>query len=776
MRPYLAILVDSFREALHSRVLWVVIFCITLVFALIFPLGLYEQATTGLHRHEVLSWPEFAQRLATAGLKEQPTPSPARHVWDKLDDEGQANVAALLPGSESKGAAIEAAIRRLTRSLVKQIDDPAWYDAAAFKGVKLRREGRDLLRRRDKGESLTDQELKRLNRLVLEGAFPETIAYSPAKSATIYYAFVGEQTLPMTRDQAEEWLKPNVVYFVDYTFGIFGVLVALLMTASIFPQLFEPGSLHLLLSKPISRSLLFLTKFLGGCAFSLVTVAYFAVLLWLFLGTRLSIWDSRVLASIPVYTFVFAVYYSVTALAGLWFRNTIVAIVIGNAFWAICFGVGVLHFWMDIFVVDLNRIQRVAAADDAILGLFPHSELPGMSFLLREYKADEARWSNVYRAQAEGPEPFNQTFPVVGPFYDAEHNQLISLQGNRVRGPDVALSVAPRSPLWPRTRGAALPSGTASILLDSDSRVIAVTLDGIYRSNKNVALGEEGTKVLGFSLPWGKPPAAFEQVSQGDWPFTLQPIAMAIDPQTNDLLLYSRGEVAVWERSQNGTYNQRVRRTLEGEEQTGMQCALAGPTALLAAADGRLLVLDSRSLETKAELQPEKTHEPRQLRVSPSSQQIAVLFAHGVLYTLDPASNELRYAQAPGQGTISAIAYDRKGSLLVGHSVNLVSRWDPANGESEVVCRPQLAMVERVYYYGVVPAYTVLPKPGELYRTLLYFLTGKKTDPTAGSPDLAASEPEFKERLDPWQPVWSGAIFLVVMLGIGCLYMERMEF
>lgn len=778
MRPYLAILIDSFREAIHSRVLWVVLFSITLVFAILFPFGLGERATTGLRPQEVLSWPQLAQRLATAGQDKEAAPSPARRIWENLDKEARSKVFDLLPGSEVQGMEMGGSIRRLNDALEKQLDNPEWYDAAAFKGVKLRREGRDLLRRLEKEEPLTDIEKKRLNRLLLEGAFPETIAYSPAKSATLYYAVVGELPLPFTQEQIEELLPPWVVLFVDYTFGIFGVLVAILMTASIIPQMFEPGSLHLLLSKPVSRSLLFITKFIGGCAFTLVTVSYFAFLLWLFLGTRLSVWDSRVLASIPVYTFVFAIYYSVTALAGLWFRNTIVSVVLGILFWAVCFGVGMLQSTMQFFVVNQTRIQQVMTADDTVLALFPNNEIaiPGLSYLLKEYQPDERKWSNVYRSQAEGPEPFNQSFPTIGPFYDAEHDQLVSVQGNRLRGNDVALSVGPRSPLWPRTRGAALPSGTVSVLMDSQSRVIAVTLDGIYRSTKNVALGEEGAKVLGFSLPWGKPPAAFEQVSEGDWTLTAQPLSIAIDPQSDDLFLYSQGEAAVWQRGSEGTYSQRVQRTLDGEETTDMLCAMVGPSALLAAKDGRLFVLDSRSLETKAEFRPEESNEPRQLRASAAGQQIAVLYAHGVLHVLDAAKQDLVYARVPSQGTISGVAYDAKGILLVAHDARLISRCDPQTGHSEVICRPQLSTVEQVYYYGVMPAYTLLPKPGELYRTLLYFLTGKKTDPTGEPNNQPAGEPEFKERLNPWRPVWSGAIFLAVMLGIGCVYMERMEF
>lgn len=777
MRPYLAILIDSFREAVHSRVLWVVLFSITLVFALVFPLGRGERATTGLRPRDVLSWPQFAQRLVTAGQDEEAASSPARHIWDKLDENARSQLRGLVEKNEPEGD-FQFTVFHVSEELEKQLNDPDWYDADAFKKVKLSREGRDLQRRSEKGETLTDLEKRRLNRLAIEGAFPETIAFSPAKSATIYYGFFWQQPLPVTQEQADDWLATQMVYIVDYTFGIFGVLVAILMTASIIPQMFEPGSLHLLLSKPVSRSLLFLTKFFGGCAFALVTVTYFALLLWIFLGTRLSLWDSSVLASIPAYTFVFAIYYSITALAGLYYRNTIVAIVLAVMFWLLCWSVGTVRWWMDLLVVEQARIQQVTIADETVLALLPNNEIniPGLPFLLKEYKPDERAWSTVYRAQAEGPEPFNQTFPTIGPFYDAEHDQLISVQGNRLRGNDVVLSVGPRSDLWPRTKGAALPSGTVSVLMDSESRVVAVTLDGIYRSTKNVALGEEGTKVLGFSLPWGKPPAAFEQVSKGDWPFAVQPISMAIDSATDDLLLYSQGEVAIWERRSDGTYAQRVKRTLESEEKLAAMCALAGPTALLAADDGRLLVLDSRTLETQAELQPEEGNEPRQLRASANAKQIATLFAHGVLYVLDAEQKELARARVPGQGTISGIAYDNQGNLLVAHDGHLVSRCDPHTWASEVICRPTLSTVEQVYYYGVMPVYTVLPKPGELYRTLLYFLTGKKTEPAGESNNRPSSEPEFKERLNPWQPVWSGAIFLVVMLGIGCVYMERMEF
>lgn len=773
MRPYLAIVVDSFREALHSRVLWVVLVCITLLFMLLFPIYVGQQATTGLREDEIINRTALAQQLLAASEVENGKPSPARHVWDKLDEEARRAVETLAePASGREGFN---ANNQLAQSLARQLEAPDWYDPAVFKGVRLRREGRELVSRLEKGE-LNDTEKKRLNRLALESAFPESISFSQATSASLGYLVFGPQQLPLTREQLKDALPPFIVVVTDYTFGIFGILAALLITAPIMPQLFEPGSLHLLLSKPISRWMLFLTKFFGGCAFALITAGYFAFLLWLFLGTRLAIWDSQVLAAIPVYTFVFAVYYSVTALAGLVFRNTIVSVVLGIVFWAFCFGLGIAQNGMQFFVVGQNRIQRLAIADKDILAIMPGpSPVPGAVFVLRQFHPEEEKWNDVYRSQEEGPEPFNQTFPDYGPYYDREHEQLVSLQRSMFRGTDTAVSVARRSPLWPRTRGAALPASAVGILMDRQSRVLAVGLDGIYRASKNVALAQEKPKMLGVTLPWGTSGTSFEKLSEGDWEFTTQPLMMAIDPTDDSLVLYARGQLAVWQLETTGKYTQRASRTLADETNSDMTVAIADKCVLLAAKSGQLQLFDAHSLEPRSELRPEGKNSPRQVRASPDGKQFAVLFTHGELWLVDATSGEATKARVPGQGTLSAIAYEPGGELLVAHDANRVSRADPVTGERDLVCKPRLSTAEGVYYFGVLPVYTILPKPGEMHRTMLYLLTGKEAT-TADTNRQLPADFAYVEPAKPWQPVWSGALFMAVMLAIGCAYMERMEF
>jgi hypothetical protein len=64
MRAYLAVIKDSFREALASRVLWILLALITLLLAALAPFSLSSEAATGLERREVLSGFDFLRELA----------------------------------------------------------------------------------------------------------------------------------------------------------------------------------------------------------------------------------------------------------------------------------------------------------------------------------------------------------------------------------------------------------------------------------------------------------------------------------------------------------------------------------------------------------------------------------------------------------------------------------------------------------------------------------------------------------------------------------------
>jgi len=57
MRPYFAIIKDSFREAMASRVLWVLLGLISIVLVALAPLTYREVTTVGIQSKEIEGWP-----------------------------------------------------------------------------------------------------------------------------------------------------------------------------------------------------------------------------------------------------------------------------------------------------------------------------------------------------------------------------------------------------------------------------------------------------------------------------------------------------------------------------------------------------------------------------------------------------------------------------------------------------------------------------------------------------------------------------------------------
>lgn len=155
------------------------------------------------------------------------------------------------------------------------------------------------------------------------------------------------------------------------------MFVALVVTSPIIPETYKSGSVELLLSKPVSRPLLFLAKFTGACSFVFLNIVYLLVGIWLIVGLRLELWDARLLLAIPVFLFYFVIFYCVSALSGLIWRNAIVSLALTMIFWGAC-----------IFVAQSKHVM------ETVLDV----EKPGVS-LDREPERDEPGrefWKSIY--------------------------------------------------------------------------------------------------------------------------------------------------------------------------------------------------------------------------------------------------------------------------------------------------------------------------------------------------------------------------------------------
>ena len=125
------------------------------------------------------------------------------------------------------------------------------------------------------------------------------------------------------------------------------VVLALISTANIFPDLLNAGAIDLYLSKPLGRLRLFLTKYLFGLTFAALQVTVFSLAGFLAIGIRSGVWAPGLFWAIPVVTIFFSYLFCVSALLGVLFRSTLAAMLL------------TLLLWFGLFVVNATDVQML---------------------------------------------------------------------------------------------------------------------------------------------------------------------------------------------------------------------------------------------------------------------------------------------------------------------------------------------------------------------------------------------------------------------------------
>lgn len=124
----------------------------------------------------------------------------------------------------------------------------------------------------------------------------------------------------------------------------FTLIISIIVTAWFLPNMLGKGTVDMLLVKPISRVTLLLYKFCGGLLFMFLNTVVILTGVWLATGLRTGMWINSLLICIPVYTFQFAILYSVSAVAAVFTRNVIVSILVSLALWTFLITFGWVHW------------------------------------------------------------------------------------------------------------------------------------------------------------------------------------------------------------------------------------------------------------------------------------------------------------------------------------------------------------------------------------------------------------------------------------------------
>lgn len=214
-------------------------------------------------------------------------------------------------------------------------------------------------------------------------------------------------------------LQQQVSFVCNYLIGTFGgavtMLLSTIITAFFLPNMLSKGTVDLLLAKPINRVTLFLYKFMGGMTFMVVNTTVIMLGVYLGVGLQTGIWVQSFLLCIPIYTFQFAIFYSLSALVGVLWRSAILSMLCAVVLWVVL----ALNGWAYWIAVEGPRTEEqnlpVAAAKQEELH-WATTILEVIHAVLPRYK--ELDWllaKSIKRELVSGPPSGQDARPIPGP-------------------------------------------------------------------------------------------------------------------------------------------------------------------------------------------------------------------------------------------------------------------------------------------------------------------------------------------------------------------------
>ncbi|TVQ00059.1 MAG: ABC transporter permease [Planctomycetaceae bacterium] len=814
IRPYVAVVIDSFRSAFASRVLWVALAVIYVFLLAISPIGYREVYTT------TFRWTDFANGTRLKGMLAQaiqetvaadPTETrretPAGRIARQLPAELQNNLRKVAEGQEVR---IRLDILAEGLNSLYQLDN--WYDADVWAGTTKLREWREL--EQQPPDSLSEDLKNRRDRLRIEAALPGVFESRGSRSIALTYAgFTFPAFFQIEKSQFQMVLNHLVLrLIIDWVLGFVMIFLGILVTASIIPDMLQPGSLHLLLSKPVTRPLLFLAKFIGGCAFVLVCVTQLIVGLWLIAGFRLDIWNHRLLLCIPVCVFLFSVFYSVSAVSALKWRSPILAIGLANLFGAFCLIIGVGASLSDGFVTERDRVTGLTTAGPNLIASTRGGHL-------RRFDPTTNRWIDLF------PDDTGRSDRILPPVTLADGRVVTA----RVRGGRLNLFGSGATPmLLIENDGASLPeptlelpAGTRELIATRQGDLLAVNSgellitsgrelrpEGEPASESDEAATDGDTATAKPSLAdaygaWlpklvklmGGPSDGFRSVLPRGMSLGT-PNSVDVHPDGDHLFVYSGAKLIRLDRDSPSesaqdawTPTARAESDLTGRA-AWLRC-LGDAVVLLRTEAPPLLFNDQlEPLDIPGDVLRQLTDLPISSVVacpradSPANEGTVVIqTTDGHAWVLNRSvDHPVALRRMRGVSEVEAMHWDPAAERLwIAHHVDRATAWDLGSEKLPTRITPRAAETLRPALRGwrladrylVTPLRTITPQTGELGETIAAIVSGQNSlqIPFATAGDLGAVQ-----RYNVWRPLLTCGAFVAVMLTLGSVYFARTDF
>ncbi|MDA0803661.1 MAG: ABC transporter permease [Planctomycetota bacterium] len=187
---------------------------------------------------------------------------------------------------------------------------------------------------------------------------------------------------------------------VQFWLGLGATILALVSTAGIIPDLVTAGTIDMMVSKPLGRTRLFLTKYATGLLFTALQVTVFTVACFLVIGIRGGAWEFGLLIAIPLVVLFYSYLYCVCALVGLLTRSTVASLLLTMIFWFLVFGLQSAEQLVSVgrtaSRLELDAISQDLEAERSHPDGADAPEVERLEEELAAQRSDDDTWQLVY--------------------------------------------------------------------------------------------------------------------------------------------------------------------------------------------------------------------------------------------------------------------------------------------------------------------------------------------------------------------------------------------
>lgn len=174
-------------------------------------------------------------------------------------------------------------------------------------------------------------------------------------------------------------------------------ILALISTASVVPELVASGSIDMMLSKPITRTRLFLTRWVTGLFFAGIQALVFVTASFLVIGIRGGVWEPALFIAVPVVIVFFSYLYCVCALVGLLTRSTVASLLLTLVFWLLVFGVQKAETFINGGRIATQlEVAAIEKAIDVRLAKNADADVDKLRKDLAQEQESLRKWSTAY--------------------------------------------------------------------------------------------------------------------------------------------------------------------------------------------------------------------------------------------------------------------------------------------------------------------------------------------------------------------------------------------